>query len=95
MKEPDEVGPNQEQGLFGYFFLGRQSGLLEKVTRRKGGTILSITANDGSARGPKLDAGLLPPRTNLLRQRLNLTLQRIDRPRHLRTKRIELLQTRP
>jgi hypothetical protein len=95
VKEPDEVGPNQEQGLFGYFFLGRQSGLLEKVTRRKGGTILSITANNGYTRPQQAIDVLLPPRINLLRQRLNLTLQRIDRPRHLRTKRIELLQTRP
>jgi hypothetical protein len=44
---PTQEEPNQEHGLFGYFFLGRQSGLLEKVTRRKGGTILGITANNG------------------------------------------------
>ena len=44
---PTKEEPNQEHGLFGYFFLGRQSGLLEKVTRRKGGTIISTTAENG------------------------------------------------
>ncbi|MEQ7922634.1 hypothetical protein ABQX22_25820, partial [Xanthomonas sp. WHRI 1810A] len=49
VREPDEVGPNREQGLFGYFFLGRQSGLLKKVTRCKSGTDISHTANNGYA----------------------------------------------
>ncbi len=49
---PTKEEPNQEQGLFGYFFLGRQSGLLEKVTRRKGGTIISITAENGYTHKP-------------------------------------------
>jgi hypothetical protein len=39
-----------EDGLtihFGYFFLGRHSGRLEKVTRRKGGTLISNTRSNG------------------------------------------------
>jgi hypothetical protein len=47
---PTEEEPNQEHGLFGYFFLGRQSGLLEKVTRRKGGTIISANTKYGYVR---------------------------------------------
>ena len=50
---PTEEGPSQEQGLFGYFFLGRPSGLLEKVTRRKGGTIISAIINNGYVPNPQ------------------------------------------
>ena len=47
---PTKEEPNQEHGLFGYFFLGRQSGLLEKVTRRKGGTITPANTKNEYAR---------------------------------------------
>ena len=37
----------KERRPFGYFWLGRQSGRLPKVTRRKGGTILQKRINNG------------------------------------------------
>jgi len=44
-KEPraPASGPHAGASLLGYFFLGRHSGRLEKVTRRKGGTLISNT----------------------------------------------------
>ena len=44
--------PYAGASLFGYFFLGRHSGRLEKVTRPKGGALISNTRSNGYAPTP-------------------------------------------
>ena len=48
-KEPRALasGPDVGASVFGYFWLGRHSGRLSKVTRRKGGTVISHTRSNG------------------------------------------------